>query len=68
MGFNSGFKGLNPTFCLTVLARTEFQIAVEKCTEHFGGRICGEKDHLEDLDANVTIVLKCILMEWDWRT
>jgi hypothetical protein len=26
------------------------------------------KNLVEDLDADVTIVLKCILMEWDWRT
>jgi len=41
---------------------------VEKCTEHFGGRTYGEKDYLEDLDADVTIVLKYILVEWDWGT
>jgi hypothetical protein len=34
----------------------------------FGGITCGEKDFLEDLDADVTIVLKRIVMEWDWRT
>lgn len=41
---------------------------MEKCTELTGGRTSGEKDYLEDIDTDVTIILKCVLMEWDWRT